>query len=369
MGALPEGDLGWFGALVKERLLRSLGEREQRDWDAVYPGLDVDERAIRHTKLAARKAALYGAVSSAGAHVGEAATVLTEGLLAPLCVPAVVASLTGEVVATAKVQIDLAFDLASIYGAPIDVNDAAAVAAIFELALCSGDRGDDEAWQRRRAFADQAIFARLGRALMQDAALGLVPFLGLPVAASGSYRRTMRVGEVARRMLRRRAALSAALEAPVFEAAPALLLEGTWLLIVADGVATDDEIFIVASIAARSAPGRAPWTSRLEQADEAGWLAAARRLAPRDRARLMNALLGTAGLRGPLKHPERAFLTRAGAALEVMLDFDRVDAILRALDAGDALDPRMFEGKSSPRKRATALHTRPGTWLASHSSS
>jgi hypothetical protein len=163
----------------------------------------------------------------------------------------------------------------------------------------------------------------------------------------------------------------------VFDTAPPLLLEGAWLLVVADGIATHDEILIVAAIAARTPPDAVPWISRLERADEAGWIAAARRLEPRDRALLMNGLLVTAGLRGPTRHPERSFLDRAGAALGLRVDFDRVDAILRALDGGADLDRRALEGlamrpegRSRCRAsklvmaRGTALHTRPGTCLA-----
>src|SRR5262249_15014377 len=128
IGVLPPESAGWLGKLVRERVRRSLSGRATPDWDGLYPGLTLDQRAARHVARAARRAALCGGISAAGAHVGETVTLLTEGLAAPICVPAVVAAIAGEAAASAKVQIDLVFDLASMHRAPFDPGDAAELA-------------------------------------------------------------------------------------------------------------------------------------------------------------------------------------------------------------------------------------------------
>lgn len=338
LGVLPPEALGWFGTLLRERLRRSLADRTTLDWERLYPGLTVDERADRHVARAARRSALAGGLSAAGAHVGEAVTLLTDGLAAPLCVPAILASLASEVVASAKVQIDLVFDLASIHGAAFDVSDTAELAAIFELALhAGGATGAGRAGHEACRSTEDEILARLGRALLEDALLGLVPFVGIPFSAATSYRATLRVGAVARRSLRRRVALREALRGLASRASPALLLEGVWLLATADGRATHEELLVLASVArALACDERAALDrlDRLDATDERRWLAAAVSLEAKERAVLFDALLVIAGLRGPTRHPERRFLARVGDALGLGVDFSRIDAIHQLLEEG-----------------------------------
>ena len=319
LGVLPPEAVGWFGALVRDRLRRSLAERTARDWESLYPGATVEERAARHIASAARRAALSSGLSAAGAHVGEVLTVITEGLTAPMCVPAVVAAMVADVVASAKVQIDLVFDLASIHGVAFDVSDAAELATIFELALHGGEA---------RPSNGDAMLARLGRGLLEDALLGLVPLVGIPYSVVHGHRATARVGAVACRRLRGRIALREALVGARSCAPPELLLEGAWLLAVVDGVATHEELLLVAALA-RGVTADA-W-SRLDATDERRWLARAASLEPLERAALLDALVVTAGLRGPTRHPERCFLIRVGEALGLAVDFARIEAVRRRL--------------------------------------
>jgi hypothetical protein len=333
LGVLPPDGAGWFGRLVRARLRRSLVGRATPDWDGLYPGLVLDQRVERHVARAARRAALCGGISAAGAHVGETVTLLTEGLAAPFCVPAVVAAIAGEAAASVKVQIDLVFDLAAMHGVPFDPGDAGELAEIFDLALFAGRMASPGAGccPDPRPVADDDLLARLGRGLFEDAVLGLVPFVGIPCTAASSYRATVRVGAVALRWIRRRVALRGALRRLTADPAPALLLEGAWLLATVDGMATRDELAIVAAIA-RSTPGGAEAAlARLDAADEPRWLADAVLLDAGQRAVLLDALVITAGLRGPTRHPERCFLARVGATLSLPVDFARIDAIHRDL--------------------------------------
>jgi hypothetical protein len=331
LGVLPPDGLGWFGRLVRERLRRSLSGRPSRDWESLYPGLDADERAARHVAHVARRAALSGGLSAAGAHVGEAVTILTEGLAAPICVPAVVASIAGTLVASAKAQIDLVFDLGSIHGVAFDVNDTAELAAIFDLALSPGRAtACAPAGHAARPPGGDEMFARLGRSLLEDATLGLLPFVGIPYSAVGNYRAMMSVGAAACGSIRRRLALRDAIAGLASGASSALLLEGAWLLATVDGVATHEELLIVAALARALPDEERSRALRLDALDERAFL---ERLAA-ERAALVGALVVVAGLRGPTRHPERRFLARVGDAAGIAVDLARVDAIHRALDAG-----------------------------------
>ncbi len=68
------------------------------------------------------KASVAGAFASAGASAGELLSLFTEGLGAPIGVPAIVVSMCGEAAYTAMLQIDLACDLGSVYGVTFDVD-------------------------------------------------------------------------------------------------------------------------------------------------------------------------------------------------------------------------------------------------------
>ena len=327
LGVLQADRHGWFGELVRARLRRSLFERTALDWERLYPGLGVEARADRHVAAAARRAAVSGGISAGFAHVGEVVTLCTEGLLAPLCVPAVAAAIVGDIVACAKVQIELVFDLASIHGVGFDLHDTAELASIFELALRRDERAGAEAEGRWPSpAAGEALLARLGRGLLEDAMLGLLPFVGIPYSATSSYRATLRVAAAARRSLRRRLALREALASPAFTAPPALLLEGAWLLATVDGVATQRELLVVAAIAQAVAPEASHALDQLDACDERRWLTRAAALDAPDRARLLEALSVAASLRGPTRHPERCFLSRVGHALGLPVDFAAIDA-------------------------------------------
>jgi hypothetical protein len=338
LGVLCVDDYGWFGELVRARLCRALFERTVLDWERVYPGLDVEARAERHVAAAARRAAFTGGISASFAHVGEVVTVITEGLAAPLCVPAVAAALVGDVVACAKVQIELVFDLASIHGVGFDLHDTAELASIFELALRSSGRADAEPEGMRPApAAGDALMARLGRGLLDDAMVGLVPFAGIPFSATSNYRATRRVAAAARRSLRRRAALREALASAAFTAPPTLLIEGIWLLATVDGRATQRELGVVAAVARAVAPEAPGVLDQLDACDEQRWLDRAAALGGEDRKALLSALSVLASLRGPTCHPERAFLSRVGHALCLPVDFAAIDAAYRRL--GDEAAP------------------------------
>jgi hypothetical protein len=335
LGVLRAEREGWFGELVRGRLRRALFERTATNWDRVYPGLDAEARAERHAGAAARRAALTGGISAGFAHVGEVVTVFTEGLAAPLCVPAVAAAIVGDIVACAKVQIELVFDLASIHEVAFDLHDTAELAKIFDLALRGDARAGAEVDGRWPSpAAGNALLARLGRGLLDDAMLGLVPFVGIPYTATSNYRATRRVARVAARALRRRVALREALASAAFTAPPALLVEGAWLLSTADGVATHEELLVVAAIARAVAPDASPALDTLDTCDERRWLERAAALSAPERAALVSGISLAASLRGPTRHPERCFLGRVGHALGLPVDFAAIDAAHRRL--GDA---------------------------------
>src|SRR5262249_22661031 len=110
----------WFKKLVANHAKSHQSMVTTGSWDAVYPGLDAEARAEKHIERVAIKAAAAGAVASIGCSTGELLALVTEGLAAPIGVPAAMISMGLEAAYTALLQIDLACDLASIHGVPFD---------------------------------------------------------------------------------------------------------------------------------------------------------------------------------------------------------------------------------------------------------
>jgi hypothetical protein len=338
VGALQRRDVGWFSRLMGERLHTSRGRRTS--WTSEGPSFDADACAEAQIARASRKAALAGGLSSTGGQVGELAIVLTEGLAAPLGLPAALASVAFETVYSAVVQIDLVCDLASIYGVPFDTRDIGEVAAVFDLVLRSGSGVTPSRSGADRVLApdDTELLARIGRALLEDGLLGLVPLVGIPCTAARTYRATRSLGESARDYARKRLAvretLGAALAAAHFDTT--LLLEGAWLLATADGVLTHEELLLLSTIARSIPEHRRPPIERLRHVGEGVWIARMARLDGYERDAILAGLHLVAGLRGATGVPERRFLEHAGEAIGQTIDFARIAHVRRQVDHGSA---------------------------------
>src|SRR5271169_6041182 len=84
--ALKDGT--WFKNLIADHVKHHEAAISAATWDAAYPGLDEEARAEKHIKRVALKASAAGALASVGAATGELLSLFTEGLGAPVGVPA-----------------------------------------------------------------------------------------------------------------------------------------------------------------------------------------------------------------------------------------------------------------------------------------
>src|ERR1700677_4076995 len=106
-------DGSWFKNLIADHVKQHQAAISPATWDAVYPGLDAEARAQKHIWRVALKGSAAGALASGGASAGELLSLVTDGLAAPVGVPAAMLSMGLEGAYTALLQIDLACDLAS----------------------------------------------------------------------------------------------------------------------------------------------------------------------------------------------------------------------------------------------------------------
>jgi len=90
-----------------------------------YPGLTRDAIAEKLCILAMRYAAIAGGVTGATA---------STGVLGGFSIPVIIAAIGGEILYTTRLQVRLIYDLATVYGDPIDLNDPEQLYRAFMLA-------------------------------------------------------------------------------------------------------------------------------------------------------------------------------------------------------------------------------------------
>jgi len=90
-----------------------------------YPGLTQDAIAEKLCTLATRYAAIAGGVTGITA---------STGVLGGLIIPVIITAIGGEILYTTRLQVRLIYDLATIYGDPIDLDDPEQLYRAFMMA-------------------------------------------------------------------------------------------------------------------------------------------------------------------------------------------------------------------------------------------
>jgi hypothetical protein len=357
-------DGSWFQRIVAAHVKKHLSTVDARTWDAMYPGLDVEERAARRIRSVARRVAAAGVAASVGASTGELLSLLTDGLGAPVGLPAAALSMGLEAAYSSLVQVDLACDLASIFGVPFDAEDVGEVATLFGLSLevdvkrrrptrDEEEPKEDEADLGLTAklidLEDGEIAKRIGKKLLEESVMrNVIPILGVAISGRWNYVATKRLGRTVKKYVRYRRALlhgCAALHLDTVSN-PALVVEGAWLLATCDGDAGHEEVMALALIMDQlSDPQRRTIEADATFGDdEEDWFSELAKAPVSLHDPLLDVLYLIAATDKEIQASERRFLRRVGKAIGREIDFERLDSICRHLDGGDDLPPGTFRG-------------------------
>jgi uncharacterized protein (DUF697 family) len=347
--ALKDGS--WFKNLIADHVKHHQAAISAATWDHLYPGLDAEARAEKHIGHVARKSSAAGALASVGAATGELLSLFTEGLAAPVGVPAAMFSMGLEGAYTALLQIDLACDLGSIYGVPFDPEDAGEIATLFAVALeiearvpqkkSGAEKTEGHGLEERLMDMEEGeVATRIGRKLLEESIMkNVVPFVGVAISARWNYKATNLLGEKVNRYIRYRRALRRAFTrldcAAVHD--PMLLIEGAWLLCTSDGEPTHEEILAIAVLAETLGKGERIDTSKARIEDEDEWLDRVATLPHDSHHALLDTLSLIAATDRELQTGERRILRRVGKALKREIDFSRIEQICRHLADGEDL--------------------------------
>jgi hypothetical protein len=343
----------WFKKLIADHVKKHQAAISPATWDEAYPGLDTEARAERHITEVAKKASMAGALASVGASTGELLSLVTDGLAAPVGVPAAMLSMGLEAAYTALLQIDLACDLASMHGVPFDPDDAGEIATLFAVALEVAPKKPEKPTGPEKTETEAAglearlieleegeIATRIGRKLLEDSVVkNVVPVVGVAVSARWNYVATRRLGEKANRYIRYRRAIRRAFARLDNSAVsdPMLLIEGAWLLATSDGGPTNEELMAIAVLAESIGHGDRLDTSNARVEDEDDWLERLGRTAPVSHGAILDTLFLIAATDRELQTGERRILRRVGKALGREVDFVRIEQICRHLADGEDL--------------------------------
>lgn len=343
----------WFQRTIAEHIKKRATSHGEDHWERVYPGLDREQRAEKRIGESMRRASLTGAAASAGASTGELLALVTEGLAAPIGVPAALLSMAGEAAVTARLQVDLACDLAAIYGVPFDPNDTEEIATLFGLAFeVDVHKKREEEKTPEESAAESGLTAkllaledgefakRIGRKLLEESVMrNIIPVVGIAISARWNYVATRRFGATAHKYARYRRVLRHACERLRLKdvADPALIIQGAWLLATVDGDAGHEELLAIgllldgSSITADDV--------RIEETgdDEERWFDRLASSAPDTHAALLDVLYLIAATDRDLEAPERRFLRRVGKAIGREIDLARVQQFCSHLSEGEEL--------------------------------
>ena len=356
-------DGSWFHRIVTAHVKKHAAEVRQEHWDRIYPGLDVDRRAHEQIKRVAARAVTAGVVASTLSSVGGLAALFTDGLAAPVGVPATILAMVLEGSYTSLLQIDLACDLASIYGVPFDPDDVGEVATLFAVALDVDFRkkpvdGEPDAEQphgltsKLIELEEGEIAKRIGRKMLEEAVIkNVLPVVGIAVSARWNYVGTRKLAATVRKYIRYRRALVHTLGRLDLTTVtdPRVLVEGAWLVATADGDAAHEEVMAVALVMDHLSE-EARRTLSLDATfgdNELEWFESLSTLPREMHDPLLDVLYLIAGTDRHLGPSERRFLRRVAKALDRVVDLDRVEQICRHLAHGEEPPPGVLHFRTS----------------------
>ncbi|MCL1841978.1 MAG: TerB family tellurite resistance protein [Propionibacteriaceae bacterium] len=249
----------WFTDLLSQAVTVYTQKVDWKYFQDKYPGMPADAVVDQRIKMAMRYAAIEGGLS-AGAYTGTvAATIGSLGGASPATVPAAVATIMTDVAYTTQLQLKLAWDIAVLYRVPLDMTDPDDLWKLIRVAFTikAGEAGREAVAKAvpivvrplvKKLFSGGVLTAAkalpvVGKYLLQRTIIKVaIPGVGIPLAVLMNRLTTQLAGSHARSVFRDEARLVELADTLVGRTRhPHLLPWAAWLVVSADGKATDDE--------------------------------------------------------------------------------------------------------------------------------
>lgn len=248
----------WFSKLVAHALGVYTTKVNWEYFEEKYQGVPADAIVQERIKMAARYAALEGGMSAGAYTAAVAATVGSAGGASPLTLPAAGVTVLVDLSFTTQLQLRLAWDIAVLYGIPLDINDPDDLWKLIRVAFTiKGGEAAREGLPKAvplvvrplvRKFYSKGVLTAgrslpvVGKFLLQRNVIKIgIPLVGVPLSVVLNRYTTLAAGRHAQSIFRN--------EARIIEVAtrlvegsrhPETLLWVAWLLIVVDKISDDE---------------------------------------------------------------------------------------------------------------------------------
>jgi tellurite resistance protein len=344
----------WMQRFILREIEHRSSTRGKAYWDAIFPGLAPEQRATQRIGRMLTRATVAGVAAAAGASSAEVLSITTDGAATAAAVPIGIISVGAELLYTTALQIDLAFDLASIYEVPFAADDVGEISTMLAQAVgvdlvreptqhdqpVASDE-DTKPWRVLRQMQRHDFSKRVSAAVVQQSILrNVVPVAGVLVSAVWNQIMLRRFARQVHTAVRQRRAIIEALRDVRLADAPwgRVVLEGAWLIATADGDLGHYEALALSTlIDALKLPDRIGVREASFSDDEEGWFKRIGSLDEATRAVLIDVLALMASADGEFSTPERRFLRRVATALDRDIDLLAVERSVASLRVGGAL--------------------------------
>jgi tellurite resistance protein len=252
-------------------------------------------------------------------------------------------------------QIDLAFDLASIYEVPFAPDDVGEISTLLALALGvelvnepsrhdkadkAEDDGETKPWRVVRQMQRTDFAKRVSKAVIQQSVLrNIVPVVGVVVSAVWNQIYLRRFAEQVHNSVRQRLAILRACRGVQLgdPATARIILDGAWLMATADASLGHYEALALSTlIDSLTLPQRIAVHDASFTDDEEGWFKRVAALDPRAYEVLVDVLALVASADGEFNTPERRFLLRLAHTLGLKIDLTAIQNMVLRLREGHA---------------------------------
>ncbi|PZF09110.1 hypothetical protein [Curtobacterium sp. MCLR17_034] len=249
----------WFSKLLSNALGAYTQKVDAAYFQERYKGVPADAIVDQRIKMAARYAAIEGGISAGAYTAAMVATLGTLGGASPLTLPAAGVTLLVDVAYIARLQLHLAYDIAVLYGVPIDVDDPDDLWKLIRVAFTiRGAQAVSEGVVKAvpalvrpliKAFYSKGVLAAarglpvVGKFLLQRNVIKIgIPIVGVPLSVAINYYSTVVAGKHARAVFRNDARVDETATTAVSKSDhPRSMLWVAWMTVLADGKITDDE--------------------------------------------------------------------------------------------------------------------------------
>ncbi|MET0410659.1 MAG: hypothetical protein ABW217_05160 [Polyangiaceae bacterium] len=342
----------WMQRFIAREIEERTSTRGAAYWDKVFPGLSPQARAEKRIGRMITRATVAGTLAAAGASSAEVLSIVSEGFGTALAVPIGLVSVGAEMMYITAIQIDLAFDLASIYDVPFAGDDVGEISTMLAMALgvdfvrepTRHDKpampGETKPWRVLRQMQRGDFSKRVSKAVVQQSVLrNVVPVAGVIVSAVWNQVVLRRFAREVHTAVRQRLAIRRAFrDVQLSDGAEArVVLDGAWLLATCDGELDHQEALALSTlIDSLHLPGRIAVEDASFTDDELGWFDRVAALDASSRAVLIDVLALIASADGELTIPERRFLKRVARAIQIPIDLAAIERMVERMRDGEA---------------------------------